>query len=37
MRADDAYVNVHTNDGVGADGHRPGDLPGGELRAQIIE
>jgi CHRD domain-containing protein len=37
MRADEAYVNLHTNDGVAPAGTGPGDLPGGELRAQIIE
>ena len=37
MRADGAYVNVHTNDGVAPTGTGPGDLPAGELRAQIIE
>jgi len=37
MRADEAYVNLHTNDGVPPTGTGPGDLPGGELRAQIIE
>ena len=37
MRADRAYVNLHTNDGVAPAGTGPGDLPGGELRAQIIE
>ena len=37
MQANGAYVNVHTNDGVGLPGTGPGDLPAGELRAQIIE
>ena len=37
MRADRAYVNLHTNDGVAPPGTGPGDLPGGELRAQIME
>jgi CHRD domain len=35
--AGNAYVNVHTNDGVGAINSGPGDFPGGEIRAQIIE
>lgn len=30
-----AYVNVHTNDGVGATNTGPGDFPGGEVRGQI--
>lgn len=29
------YVNVHTNDGVGATNTGPGDFPGGEIRGQI--
>ena len=29
-----AYVNVHTNDGVGAPNTGPGDFPGGEIRGQ---
>ena len=29
------YVNVHTNDGVGATNTGPGDFPGGEVRGQI--
>ena len=37
MKADGAYVNLHTNDGVAPTGTGPGDLPGGELRAQIVE
>ncbi len=35
IRSGDAYVNVHTNDGVGAPNTGPGDFPGGELRGQI--
>ncbi|WP_400994185.1 CHRD domain-containing protein [Agromyces sp. GXQ0307] len=31
----DAYVNVHTNDGVSPTGTGPGDLAGGEIRGQI--
>ena len=32
-----AYVNVHTNDGVGATNTGPGDFPGGEIRAQTAK
>jgi hypothetical protein len=35
MRAGNAYVNVHTNDGVDPPNTGPGDIPGGEIRAQI--
>jgi CHRD domain len=35
MRAGNTYVNVHTNDGEGASGTGPGDLPAGEIRGQI--
>ncbi len=35
MRAGNAYVNVHTNDGVGGINTGPGDFPGGEIRGQI--
>ena len=35
MRAGNTYVNVHTNDGVDPTGTGPGDLPAGEIRAQI--
>jgi len=37
MRAGLAYVNVHTNDGVAPTNTGPGDFPGGEIRAQIVE
>jgi hypothetical protein len=30
-----AYVNVHTNDGVGDPNTGPGDFPGGEIRGQV--
>ena len=30
-----AYVNAHTNDGVGAVNTGPGDFPGGEIRGQV--
>ena len=35
MDAGQAYVNVHTNDGVGAVNTGPGDFPGGEVRGNI--
>jgi hypothetical protein len=35
MRAGDAYVNVHTNDGIGLTNTGPGDFPGGEVRGQF--
>ena len=35
IRAGLTYVNVHTNDGVGATNTGPGDFPGGEIRGQI--
>lgn len=35
MRAGLTYVNVHTNDGVGAPNTGPGDFPGGEIRGQL--
>lgn len=35
MNSGNAYVNVHTNDGVGAPNSGPGDFPGGEIRGQI--
>ena len=37
IRAGNAYVNVHTNDGVDPPNTGPGDFPGGEIRAQIRE
>lgn len=30
-----AYVNVHTNDGVAPTNTGPGDFPGGEIRSQV--
>jgi hypothetical protein len=30
-----AYVNVHTDDGVAPSNTGPGDLPGGEIRANF--
>ena len=35
MRAGNAYINVHTNDGVAPINTGPGDFPGGEIRGQI--
>jgi hypothetical protein len=35
MSAGNAYVNVHTNDGVAPVNTGPGDFPGGEIRGQI--
>jgi len=35
MLAGNAYVNVHTNDGVAPSNTGPGDFPGGEVRGQI--
>jgi hypothetical protein len=35
LRSGDAYVNVHTNDGVLPTNTGPGDFPGGEIRGQI--
>lgn len=33
--AGNAYVNVHTDDGVAPPNSGPGDFPGGEVRGQI--
>jgi hypothetical protein len=35
LKAGNAYVNVHTNDGVTPTNTGPGDFPGGEIRGQI--
>ncbi len=35
IRAGDAYVNIHTNDGVPPINTGPGDFPGGEIRGQL--
>jgi hypothetical protein len=35
MRDGQAYVNLHTNDGVDGVNTGPGDFPGGEIRADI--
>jgi hypothetical protein len=36
MRAGDAYVNVHTDDGVDPPNTGPGDMISGEIRGQIV-
>jgi len=36
MEGSRAYVNVHTNDGMGDVDTGPGDFPGGEIRGQIF-
>ncbi len=36
IEAGNAYVNVHTNDGVAPTNTGPGDFPGGEIRGQIF-
>lgn len=35
IRSGQAYVNVHTNDGVAPTNTGPGDFPGGEIRGQF--
>jgi len=35
IREGNAYVNVHTNDGVAPPNQGPGDFPGGEIRGQV--
>jgi hypothetical protein len=35
IEAGNAYVNVHTNDGVAPPNTGPGDFPGGEIRGQL--
>jgi hypothetical protein len=35
IEAGNAYVNVHTNDGVAPVTNLPGDIPGGEIRGQL--
>ena len=35
INAGNAYVNIHTNDGVAPADTGPGDFPGGEIRGQI--
>lgn len=36
LRNGNAYVNFHTNDGVGATNTGPGDFPGGEIRGNFL-
>jgi hypothetical protein len=36
VNAGNAYVNVHTNDGVAPPNTGPGDFPGGEIRGQLV-
>jgi hypothetical protein len=36
MRTGGAYVNVHTDDGEGAQNTGPGDMASGEIRGQIV-
>jgi hypothetical protein len=35
LSSGNAYVNVHTNDGVNPVNTGPGDFPGGEIRGQV--
>jgi len=35
IRSGNAYVNVHTNDGIAPTNTGPGDFPGGEIRGQF--
>ena len=35
IQAGNAYVNVHTNDGIAPANTGPGDFPGGEIRGQL--
>ena len=35
IRNSNAYVNIHTNDGVAPTNTGPGDFPGGEVRGQF--
>jgi hypothetical protein len=37
IRSGNAYVNVHTNDGVAPTNTGPGDFPGGEIRGQTVK
>lgn len=36
MRTGGAYVNVHTDDGVGQPNTGPGDMASGEIRGQVV-
>jgi hypothetical protein len=35
LTSGNAYVNVHTNDGIAPTNTGPGDFPGGEVRGQV--
>jgi hypothetical protein len=35
LTSGNAYVNVHTNDGIAPTNTGPGDFPGGEMRGQV--
>jgi hypothetical protein len=35
LKNGNAYVNVHTDDGIDPTNTGPGDFPGGEVRGQI--
>ena len=37
IESGNAYANVHTSDGNATPNEGPGDFPGGEIRAQLIE
>lgn len=37
ITSNNAYVNIHTNDGVAPPNTGPGDFPGGELRGQLLK
>jgi CHRD domain len=37
IEAGNAYVNIHSNDGVAPPNTGPGDFPGGEIRAQLVK
>jgi hypothetical protein len=37
IEAGNAYVNVHTNDGVAPVTNQPGDAPSGEIRGQLAK
>ena len=37
MRKGNAYVNVHTDDGVAPANTGPGDFPGGEIRGRLVD
>jgi hypothetical protein len=37
IRSGNAYANVHTSDGNATPNEGPGDFPGGEIRAQLVE